>query len=231
MEMFHREGAKDCAAAAVCTLRDLSAHRQHFRFWSPWLLTFFAVWLAGLYAFADDPAGLIGKNWIFIPIGAGGAILGNISAIGGGIVFIPSVIFVFHLPPLIALKIALATQSFGMTSGAIGWLQKKAVPLRALKIAVPGLLIGSTVSSFVLHPSALLVKLLFGPVSILLGVLTLVLSARDKTARGRADIPAEARWRLFFVAVLGGLITGWVAIGEGEAVAALLMLGLKRPPL
>jgi len=118
-----------------------------------------------------------------------------------------------------------------MTSGAIGWLQKKAVPLRALKIAVPGLLIGSTVSSFVLHPSALLVKLLFGPVSILLGVLTLVLSARDKTARGRADIPAEARWRLFFVAVLGGLITGWVAIGEGEAVAALLMLGLKRPPL
>ena len=67
-----------------------------------------------------------------------------------------------------------------MTSGAIGWLQKGAVPLRALKIAVPGLLIGSTISSFAIHPSALLVKLLFGPVSILLGVLTLVPSARDK---------------------------------------------------
>jgi uncharacterized membrane protein YfcA len=201
-----------------------SAHKRHFSYWSPSLLLFVAVWIISLYAIAPDASGLIETNWVFIPIGVAGALLGNISAVGGGIVFIPCIIFIFHLPPLMALKIALATQSFGMTSGAIGWLQKKGVPLRALNIAVPGLLIGSTISSFVIHPSALLVKLLFGPVSILLGVLTLVLSVRNKAAKGRADIPAEARWPLFFSAVLGGLITGWVAIGEGEIVAALLML-------
>ncbi len=150
--------------------------------------------------------------------------LGNISAVGGGIVFIPVIMFIFHLPPVTALKIALASQSWGMTSGAIGWIQKKVVPLRALRIAIPGLLIGSTISSLVIHPSALLVKLLFGPVSILLGVLTIVLSLRAATAPGKTDIPSEATIPLFLIAIVGGLITGWVAIGEGEVVAALLML-------
>ena len=67
-------------------------------------------------------------------------------------------------------------------------------------------------------------KLLSGPVSILLGVLTLVLSRRSRTAQSRPDVPAEARWPLFFTAILGGLVTGWIAIGEGEVVAALSML-------
>ncbi len=142
---------------------------RHFRYWSPWLLLFAAVWLVGYCSVAQDPVALFEKNWVFIPVGFCGAVLGNISAVGGGIVFIPVIMFVFHFPPVTALKIALASQSWGMTSGAIGWLQKRVVPLRALKFTVPGLLIGSSISSLVIHPSALLVKLLFGPVSILLG--------------------------------------------------------------
>ena len=161
---------------------------------------------------------------MFIPVGFCGALLGNISAVGGGIVFIPVIIFLFHLPPVTALKIALASQSWGMTSGAIGWMQKRVVPLRALKLTVPGLLLGSAVSSLVIHPSALLVKLLFGPVSILLGVLTIVLSRRAAKSGTVAEIPANAAGPLFVIAFVGGLITGWIAIGEGELVAALLML-------
>jgi uncharacterized protein len=134
------------------------------------------------------------------------------------------IIFLFRLPPVTALKIALASQSWGMTSGAIGWMQKRVVPLRALKLTVPGLLIGSTISSLVIHPSALLVKLLFGPVSILLGVLTIVLSRRAVKAGAVKEIPRNAAAPLFLIALVGGLITGWIAIGEGELVAALLML-------
>jgi uncharacterized membrane protein YfcA len=73
---------------------------------------------------------------------------------GGGIVFIPAILFLFHLPLVTALKIALASQSFGMTSGAVGWIQKRVVRLRALKLTVPGLLIGSATSFLVIHPSA-----------------------------------------------------------------------------
>ena len=197
---------------------------RHFRYWSWWLLLFVAGWTTGYFSLAHDPVALFEKNWIFIPVGFCGAVLGNISAVGGGIVFIPVIIFIFHLPPVTALKIALASQSWGMTSGAIGWIQKRVVPLRALKLTVPGLLIGSSISSLVIHPSALLVKLLFGPVSILLGVLTIVLSRRAVKSAARLEIPANASVPLFIISCIGGLITGWIAIGEGELVAALLML-------
>ncbi len=171
------------------------------------------------------PAALFERNAVFILIGFFGALLGNISAVGGGIVFIPVIIFAFHLEPVTALKIALASQAFGMTSGAIGWMQKRIVPLRALKLTVPGLLLGSAVGSLVIHPSALLVKLFFGPVSILLGVLTIVLSKRGVEPNQTTAIPRSAAGPLFIISVVGGLITGWIAIGEGELVAALLMLG------
>jgi uncharacterized membrane protein YfcA len=197
---------------------------RHFRYWSWWLLLFVIVWTTGYFSLAHDPVALFKKNWVFISVGFCGALLGNISAVGGGIVFIPVVMFVFHLPPVTALKVALASQSFGMTSGAIGWIQKRVVPLRALKLTVPGLLIGSCISSLVIHPSALLVKLLFGPVSILLGVLTIVLSRRAVKSAAPMEIPPNATVPLFIISLVGGLITGWIAIGEGELVAALLML-------
>jgi len=197
---------------------------RRFRYWSWWLVLFVAVWLAGYVCLAPDPVGLFKQNWVFIPVGFCGAVLGNISAVGGGIVFIPVIIFLFHLPPVTALKIALASQSWGMTSGAIGWIQKRVVPLRALKLTVPGLLLGSSISSLVIHPSALLVKLLFGPVSILLGVLTIILSRRVMKSAARTEIPSSSALPLFIISFVGGLITGWIAIGEGELVAALLML-------
>ncbi|MFZ0828033.1 MAG: sulfite exporter TauE/SafE family protein [Verrucomicrobiia bacterium] len=187
-------------------------------------MLFVVVWTTVYFSLARDPISLFKENCPFILVGFSGAILGNISAVGGGIVFIPVIIFVFHLPPVTALKVALASQSFGMTSGAIGWIQKKVVPLRALKLTVPGLLIGSAISSLVIHPSALLVKLLFGPVSILLGVLTIVLSRRALKTATVMEIPVNATVPLFIVAFIGGLVTGWIAIGEGELVAALLML-------
>ena len=195
-----------------------------FRYWSWWLAAFVVCWVVGYFALTPEPVALFKQNWVFIPVGFCGAVLGNISAVGGGIVFIPVIVFIFKLDPVTALKIALASQSWGMTSGAIGWLQKKVVPLRALKLTVPGLLIGSTISSLVIHPNPLLVKLLFGPVSILLGILTIVLSRRAVKSAAIMEIPAKATIPLFLISLVGGLITGWVAIGEGELVAALLML-------
>lgn len=194
-----------------------------FRYWSWWLLVFVAVWLSFYIYFAPEPVALFQKNWIFILVGVCGAILGNISAVGGGIVFIPVMVFLFQTQPVTALKIALASQSLGMTSGAIGWIQKKIVPLGVLKFTVPGLLVGSTVSTLVIHPSAILVKGLFGPVSIFLGLMALVFSKRGLTRPTARELPKSAI-PVIVASFLGGLITGWVAIGEGEIVAALLML-------
>ena len=64
-------------------------------------------------------------------------------------------------------------------------------------------------------------KGLFGPVSIALGALALWLL--DPPAE-REAVPAEALLPLRAVAFAGGLLSGWVAIGAGELVAAFLML-------
>jgi uncharacterized protein len=197
---------------------------EHFRYWSPWLALFALGWAAVYFGVTPDPVSLLRRNWVFCLVGFGGAVLGNISAVGGGIVFIPVMIFGFHLAPVTALKVAIASQAFGMTSGAIGWIQKRAVPIRALKMTVPGLLIGSTISSLVIHPNALLVKSLFGPVSILLGALTIALARKPGMGGNRGDIPRKAAVPLLVISLIGGLVTGWIAIGEGELVAALLML-------
>ncbi len=197
---------------------------RQFRYWSWWLLLFVVGWAVCYFSLAHDPCALFKRHWLFIFVGFGGAILGNISAVGGGIVFIPVLMFLFHLPPVASLKVALASQSLGMTSGAIGWIQKNVVPFYALKLTVPGLLLGSLISSLVFHPNALLVKLLFGPVSILLGVLTIILAKKTPKAITLAEVPPSARVALFVISFLGGIITGWIAIGEGELVAALLML-------
>ena len=211
-------GFRAAGASAV------SARSDRFKFWTPLYGLFFAAWIVGCLALTPDFLGLVRQNWIYVPIGVAGGFVGNISAVGGGIVFIPCVVFLFHVAPVTALKIALGTQAFGMTSGALGWTRRNAVPSRALKVALPGLLIGSSISSLIIHPSALIVKALFGPVSIFVGLLTLFITLRYRPAGGAIEPPRRALGPLFVTSLIGGMITGWVAIGEGELVAALLML-------
>ena len=202
--------------------------QRPLRYWSPWLGVFALAWALAFARLAPHPAALAASNWPLFFVGFAGAVLGNVSAVGGGIVFIPAMMFVYHLDPVSALKVALASQCFGMTSGAIGWVQRRAVPLRLLAPTVPGLLLGSTLGALVVRVSPLLVKSCFGPVSVALGLLTLALLARerrDSAARPPARVLGPAAMVVIaLVSVVGGVLTAWVAIGEGEVVAATLML-------
>jgi uncharacterized membrane protein YfcA len=184
------------------------------------------LWLVVYLCAFPDPAGLAAKNWPLILVGLAGAIIGNITAIGGGLVFIPVLMFVYRTDPVSALKLAFVTQAVGMTSGASGWIQRDAVPLGLLKWTVPSLILGTMVSTFLLHPQPMLVKGLFGPVAVLTGFLTLVTLNRKGQL---GDLPPTARVPLIMVSFIGGLITGWVAIGEGEIIAAfcLIVYGLN----
>jgi len=179
------------------------------------------VWLVVYLRAFPDPAGLAAKNWPLILVGVAGAFIGNITAIGGGLVFIPVLMFVYRTDPVGALKLAFVTQAVGMTSGASGWIQRGAVPLGLLKWTVPSLILGTMVSTFLLHPQPMLVKGLFGPVAVLTGFLTLV-TVKRKGQPG--DLPSTARVPIFIVSFIGGLITGWVAIGEGEIIAAFCLI-------
>ncbi|HSF80397.1 MAG TPA: sulfite exporter TauE/SafE family protein [Anaerolineales bacterium] len=191
------------------------------RYWTWGLAVFVLVWLLVFISVFPNPVGLVQTNWPLFFVGFLGAILGNATAVGGGVVFIPVMILIYQLPAVTALKLALASQSFGMTSGALGWARRGIVQPKVLKVAIPALLVGSTISSLVIHPNALLVKGLFGPASIFIGLVTLYFLDRHGN---REEIPAGAYPWLAVMALIGGTLTGWVAIGEGEVVAAFLML-------
>lgn len=194
---------------------------KKFSYLTPWLLVFTLIWL-GVYGYAfSDPLALAAKNWPLVLVGFCGAIIGNITAIGGGLVFIPVLMFAYSLDPVSSLKLAFVSQSVGMSSGASGWLRRGDVPLRLLLWTVPSLLFGAVISTFLIHPQPMLVKGLFGPIAFITGLLTFITLNRSG---GCADLPAQARLPLFLVSLAGGVITGWVAIGEGEIVAAFCML-------
>lgn len=197
------------------------------RYWTWGLPAFTAAWLVLYFAAFPDPVALAGRNWPLVLVGVAGATLGNATAVGGGLVFIPALVFVWGLGPVEALKLSLVSQSVGMTSGALGWLRRGEVPLAALAPTVLPLAAGALVSTFLIRPNALLVKGLFGPVSIGVGLLTLYLL--EHRARCH-EVPREAYPGLAAVAFAGGMLTGWVAIGEGEVVAAFLMLRYGLDP-
>ncbi|HEY9772799.1 MAG TPA: sulfite exporter TauE/SafE family protein [Planktothrix sp.] len=188
-----------------------------------WALPVFAVvWTVVFVLTEPDPAAALRQHWAIIPIGFCSGVVANISALGGGIVAIPAMMFLLGYSPIVALKTTIGTQSIGMSIGSISWLRTGNLPVRAIKYAVPGLLIGSSISSEIIHANAMIIKGIFGPVSIVLGILALA-TLRQRNGE-REDIPDEARLPLFLVSIIGGLITGWIAIGEGEVIAAMLMI-------
>jgi uncharacterized protein len=194
---------------------------RNFPYFTPWLFVFTLIWLVAYRIVFPDPLGLAASNWPLIIVGLLGAFIGNVTAIGGGIVFIPVLMFVYNVDPVSALKLAFVTQAVGMTSGASGWLRRGEVPLSLLKWTVPSLIVGAAISTFLIHPQPMLVKGLFGPIAFIAGLLTLITLDRKGV---RMELPANAFVPVMLISLVGGLITGWVAIGEGEIIAAFCML-------
>jgi uncharacterized membrane protein YfcA len=190
-------------------------------YWTPGLGLFALAWLAAWLLAFPAPLALAREHGALVAVGFAVAVVANATAIGGGILFIPIMLFGYGLSPLVALQLSIAAQAFGMTSGALGWLRRGAVPRGALAAALPLALAGAAVSALLVHASPRLVKAVFGPVSIALGLSTLALAGAR--AEG-ASVPPGAHRGLRVAAALGGLASGWVAIGAGELPAAFLML-------
>lgn len=205
----------------MALLQPPQATTSRIRLVTPTMLGLTLLWVLLYFWLMPDPLNLLARHWPIILVGIGGGFIGNMTAIGGGLVFIPVMIFVYHLDPVSSLKLAFVSQAVGMTSGAAGWLGRREVPLKLLRWTVPSLIIGTLISTFVFHPQPMTVKGLFGPVAAITGLLTLLTLNRKGT---RDDLPQNAFIPVFLMSVLGGLITGWVAIGEGEIIAAFCMI-------
>ncbi|MEW8026939.1 MAG: sulfite exporter TauE/SafE family protein [Candidatus Thiodiazotropha sp.] len=183
--------------------------------------SFWGVIIALLF---DQPIGLIQDNWLITPIAFVAAAFANATAIGGGFLFVPLFVFVYQLNPIAALKLSLATQAFGMTSGALGW-SREFIVIKALPIAVVASILGMFFGTYYVPITGSLVKTSFAWVSLFIfGVI--VIEIRYGKASNRITLPTTGRLKsvMFFLACfVGGLVTAWTAIGIGEVVALYLL--------
>jgi uncharacterized membrane protein YfcA len=136
----------------------------------------------------------------------------------------PLFIFVYHLAPPIALKLSIATQAFGMSSGALTW-GRDYIDKNAFILASIASISGVWFATYHFAVPSGYIKPLFALIS--LGVfIALVIEMRlkvsDQQQKARFSFNAIA---IFFVlaAFAGGLVTGWTAIGVGEVVALYLL--------
>lgn len=183
-----------------------------------WLKILIAILLVVLGGF------LFGSNFFLTLAAFIAASVANATAIGGGFLFMPLFIFVYQLAPPIALKLSIATQAFGMTSGALTW-GRSYIDRTAFLIASTASIIGVWLATYSLAVPSAYIKPLFAIIS--LGVFfALVLEISLKVT----DQQQKVNFRLnitsifyAFVAFAGGLVTGWTAIGVGEMVALYLL--------
>jgi len=200
-----------------------------------------AVFAAVTHWAEIDAAALIQEHWGLVLVGFLGAVVGNATAVGGGLIFVPYMMFFYDLTGLESLKLALVTQAFGMTSGTIAWFRATArsrltaskpdedtgAPNLAIRL-LPSLVVGIWVSTWAIRPSPGLVKSVFGPVSIAIGLLMLILAIRPPISPRSAE--PRARAGLLFATACGAAITGWAAVGVGEVAAAWLMARERMAP-
>ena len=156
-------------------------------------------------------------------------IIGNIAGIGGGIIIVIFLIYVFKLSPLDAAGLSLLTIVFSSLSGLIQNTRKGLVDMRLFEVvaiaAVIGTIAGSVVTNYI-SPSTF--KGIFSIIVICIGLFS-VYSSRTQTRGGieghyvnpphSPDIGA-----LSFIA---GLISGFIGIGIGGIMGTYLT-AIKR---
>jgi uncharacterized membrane protein YfcA len=152
------------------------------------------------------------------------ASVANATAIGGGFLFMPLFIFVYHLAPPVALKLSIATQAFGMSSGALTW-GRDYIDKNAFILASVASIAGVWFASYNFAVPSVYIKPLFALIS--LGVfIALVIEMRLKVSdqQQKAHFSFNTIGGFFILAAFtGGLVTGWTAIGVGEVVALYLL--------
>mgnify|MGYP003333636085 CR=1 FL=1 len=183
-----------------------------------WLKILMAILLVVLGGF------LFGSNFFLTLAAFIAASVANATAIGGGFLFMPLFIFVYQLAPPIALKLSIATQAFGMTSGALSW-GRSYIDRTAFLIASTASIIGVWLATYSLAVPSAYIKPLFAIIS--LGVffaLVLEISLKVTDQQQKVNFRLNTTSIFYaFVAFAGGLVTGWTAIGVGEMVALYLL--------
>lgn len=184
----------------------------------------FGLAAVALFALFPDPVALLIENGGVAPVAVVAAAFANATAVGGGFLFVPFFLLVLGLGAQQSLQLSLATQAFGMTSGAFGW-SREWILGRSLALAAVFGGAGMAIGTFVVPAEPGQIKAVFGWVSIAIA-LAFVVEMRFGAGQHRIAVEDRSPAKVVVAALAylgGGLVTAWVSIGIGEVVALVLL--------
>ncbi len=174
-------------------------------------------------------------------IGFFAGIFGTMIGIGGGVIFVPLFLLVFHFTPQQAIGTSLAAVFFNALSGSISYLRQRRVDIRAgWKFAVatlPGALFGAWLAQYF---TSLILGLMFGLLLITMAILVFLRGEprpRTKGKDGKTRTLVDFRGQVFdyapregwgiAISFVVGIISSLLGIGGGiiHVPALIFLLG------
>jgi uncharacterized protein len=165
--------------------------------------------------------------WFMFPLAIIIAILANSSGFSGGVLFQPIYNLFLQVPIQNSVATGIATETIGMTSGALRYLWYRMVELpigfTMIMLTIPGVVIGNYALLII---DGNLLKLLLGVILIFLAIMQLVAAARNRYGT-RENIPIEDIYPFMWIPPIGGFFSAASGTGIAELGQPVLEKGLQ----
>lgn len=166
------------------------------------------------------------EYWYMFPTAIVIAILANSSGFSGGVLFQPIYNLLLNIPIQNAVATGIATETIGMTSGALRYLYYRMVELQVgfvmLMLTIPGIVIGNHALMVV---NGDLLKFFLGFVIFGLSSIQLVNAVRKKFGK-RENVPVEDVYGYMWAPPIAGFFSATTGTGIAEISQPLLEQGL-----
>lgn len=161
----------------------------------------------------------------FVILGLASGLLGGLLGIGGGVITVPILFFIFQYTGIIeermmqvAVSTSLAAAVITSAVSTFAQWKMKAIRFSVFKLLVPGLVVGCLLGSLVGHfLSSDLLKVIFGGMAILLGVYFFFPQLPQPYIR------SSPNWSLSFFSLLIGTLSSMLGLGGGALTFPVLM--------
>ncbi len=164
--------------------------------------------------------------WIALPAGFVIATLATLVGIGGGILWMPFLIFAAHLSPAQAIVTSLVIQVGGMGSGSIAVVRAKKIDLRLsfflALCAFPGVPVGVWISRFVPADSVIFI---LGVACLIIGLVFVYAQEEPESGPGPVSLRQTAPY--LWLATLFSIMTGFISMGIGDFLVPILRNRLR----
>ena len=167
------------------------------------------------------------EYWYMFPVAVVVAVLANSSGFSGGVLFQPIYNLLLNIPIQTAVATGIATETIGMTSGALRYIYYKMVELPVgftmVMLTIPGVVLGNHA---LLVINGDLLKLVLGFIIIFIASMQFI-NALRKFYGVKENIPVEDIYPFMWIPPVGGFFSAATGTGVCEISQPFLERGLN----